>query len=151
MSGPLNHSPARIVAQAIADLSLASFNATTWGLYVGMLPDTPDEAICVFNTTGVIQGRIQFTGETIEMHGVQVRIRGRYEEKTYAKARAIAVALDTQIRRTLVTIGSDTYRIFSFNRTSSVIPLGADSPTTKRRSFAVNGIVSVRAVPGTGT
>jgi len=149
MSGSLDYSPARVLLSALADLSLGAIGASQWALYAAFMPDRPDDAISLYNTTGLTQGRIQINGETQEQHGIQVRIRSATEEAGWAKARAIAVALDTSIRETEVSVASDAFILHSTNRTSDVISLGLESPTTKRRLYTINVTASIRQLAGT--
>lgn len=113
-----------------------------WPIYVGHMPDTPDEALCVYDTVGIQHGRIQETGETQEHHGVQIRVRAMSYPVGRNKAVGIAQTLDAILRNTVV-VGSDTYFIQSATRTGGIPYLGLEKDGV-RRLFTVNALLSLR-------
>jgi len=151
MTGFLFHSPAEVIHQALLDLSLANEPSYgyDWPAFVDHLPEEDDDSICVYNTEGTIQGRIQHDGEPVEFHGIQVAVRSAGKANGRLKAHRIARALDTQVRRTEVTVGSVLYLIQSFNRTTEVVSAGFDKDT-RRHLHTINGTLSVIQT-GTGS
>ena len=145
MSGALTHSPADIVRTRLIELTLGTNPAsnTAWPIFVSSEPDTPDNCITIYDTLGRDQGRVMWTGERQEMHGIQVRIRSQTHALGYTKARAIAVALDESIESDLVTIDATDYCLHSITRTSDVLALGLQKPASRRYLFTVNALVSV--------
>jgi len=152
MSGILNHSPAEIIQYYLDDQSLATLPSSDgfWPVFAGVLPTTPSNAICVYNTEGRISGREHVTGETQHHHGVQIRVRCDSYSTGYAKAMEIANNLDS-LHRVEVPIASDTYMLQAVSQTTDILDLGMDdAPATRRRSFVLNALVSVRPNAGTG-
>lgn len=155
MSGLLNHSPALIVANYLVDSGLASGPGPggSWPVFVNKEPDVPDECITVYDADGRLEGRTHVDGEMQEHAGIQVRVRVAPHRivEGYQKTKTILRNFDTQVLRTLVTIGSNTYKIQAITRQSDVIPLGDESPTSRRYVQVANALVSLTQLPGTGS
>jgi hypothetical protein len=116
-----------------------------WQVIVGAFPATdPDNCICVYNTSGYIDGFFQRTGEVIERPGVQIVARGRNYETAQDKLAQLMLGLDT-FKPAIVTLPEDGvhYVVYSVTRTSSAFDLGED-PTRQRRLVAVNYLVTYR-------
>jgi len=146
MAGSLAHSPADILRYSLIALGLGADPTAvspTWPIYVGAEPNVPDNVITLYDTEGRSDGRMNPTGERAEHHGIQVRVRAINHTTGYAKARAIAVALDESIVLTTVTISGTTYLIHAVSRTSDVIPLGKDVSTSKRSLFTINALAAL--------
>lgn len=150
--GPLDHSPADIIRKMLVNLGLGvtpsysaagKYNGSPWPVFAGGEPDTPDSAITVYDTAGVDHGRLMVTGERPEHHGILIRVRSAAHTAGYAKARAIAVALDTDVSFEAATIGSTTYIVWAVTRTTDVLDIGKET-NTNRDLFTVNAIVSLR-------
>jgi hypothetical protein len=146
MSGALDDSPADIMRQLIEDLSLGADPSGTasWPIYSSREPNDPDDCITLYDTSGDLQDTHQKDGEVQEFHGIQLRIRSSDPATGYAKARALAVALDETILQDCVTLGSNIYAVYSVTRKSGVIPLGKESPTSMRNLFTINAVVRLR-------
>ena len=146
MSGSLAHSPSEIIQNLIVDLGLGVLPSAggSWPVYRASIPDAPDNVITVIRTAGRLQGRRQPTGETIEHYGIQITIRGTTPTIGDTKARAIADAFDTSVLRDSVTISSNVYVVQAITRASGPIPLGDESPESKRQIFTLNITASIR-------
>ena len=147
MPGTLTHSPEYILSVLFINLGLAQdpeVGTTNWPVYYSEEPDSPDNAITIYGTDGIFDGRTMFDGEMQERHGIQIRVRSNDHDTGFTKMRQLAVALDETIYRNGVTIGGTNYRVHSFSRTSGPISLGKDSPETKRDLFTLNGTLIVR-------
>lgn len=146
MSGSLVHSPADIVRRALVTLGLGTLPTASgsWPIAVSQEPDTPDEAITLYDTSGRIDGRTHVDGEIQEFPGLQVRVRSANPVTGYTKAQAIAVALDQSIRLTNVTIGANVYKIYAITRTGTVNAIGKEIETSKRNLFTINAVASIR-------
>lgn len=155
MPGPLTYSPADVIRQLLIDLALANdFDSLTWPAFSAQEPSSPDNLITVFDTPSVEEGRIHVSGEKAEHHGVQVRVRANTHTEGFAKARAIAVGLDTQVYQATVHVVAAQYLVHSVNRSGGVIslgkeliPFGKEVQPAKRSIFTVNFLVSVRELP----
>lgn len=152
MSGQLNHSPAQILQYYLDDQLLATLPESdgSWPVFAGLLPDTPSNAICVYNTESKLDGRENINGEMQEHHGIQIRFRSDTYSAGWQKAVAVALNLDA-LHRVEVPIGSETYLIQAVSRTGGIIDLSMDEvPATRRRNFVLNALMSVRENAGTG-
>jgi hypothetical protein len=146
VSSVLAHTPARVLAQVLIDLGLATNpEATTpgpWPVYAGKEPDEPDDALTVRTTAGRDLGRSGPDSTRVELYGVQVRVRSAVEQEGYLKAQAIALALDIVYRRA-VAVGDSTYMLQHAARTGPPLPLGTDSPQTERWLCTLNFLLSL--------
>lgn len=148
MSGSLTDSPQYIVRQLLVDLGVAvtpDGSATSWPVYDGSEPDTPDNCITVYGTDPEIQGHNLTDGEVTEQYGFQVRVRSVTNETGGSKAREIAQALDKSVNLTVVTISPSSYVVVAVTRGSGPIPLGKE-PSTKRYLHTINCKASIRQV-----
>lgn len=147
MPGLLHHSQAKIVQEILIAYSLGSRpqGADAWPVYATKEPDTPDDVITVYNTTGVVGANTQVDGEYWEEHGVQIRVRCALDEVGYLKAKQIANLLDVDILREPVAIDGSNYCIHCINRTSDVLSLGT-MVGSNRRLFTVNALAYLREV-----
>jgi len=146
MPGSLDHSPADVLRRVLIALGVGTDPALggSWPIFAAGEPDKPDSAITVYDTTGTQQGRTHTDGEVQEHHGVQVRIRAASHSAGYAKARDVATALDRDLYQEIATLGAARYMIHAATRTSDVLTLGRESPTSKRTLFTLNAVLSVR-------
>jgi hypothetical protein len=146
VSSVLAHTPARVLAQVLIDLGLATNpEAATpgpWPVYAGKEPDEPDDALTVRTTAGRDLGRSGPDSTRVELYGVQVRVRSAVEQEGYLKAQAIALALDIVYRRA-VAVGDSTYMLQHAARTGPPLPLGTDSPQTERWLCTLNFLLSL--------
>ena len=162
MSGDADHAPGQVIQQMLEDLGIghvppeSGVITADWPIFWDYLPDAPDNAICVYDTDPRNQGRIHFTGEQIEQYGIQVRVRGTSVELTQLKAKSVAVAFDSHVLRRQVTVDTPAaiagYVVQSVNRVSGPIRLGVEAGVSRRRSFTINAVTSLRMDDvGTGT
>ncbi len=144
MSGALTHSPADILSQLMVDLSLGTrpSSQSTWPVYISMEPSTPDSVITLQDTESVPQGRHMANGEVQEQFGVQVRVRAATHATAFAKARAIAVSLDTNVAYTGVAIDSSGYTIHNVSRKSGPLAIGKE-PESRRDIFTINVVMAI--------
>lgn len=146
----MNHSPAYIITQYLISEGLLTDpqDSGDWPVYVGSLPDgddVVDDAVGCFDQTPVKDGRLM-QGENIFHAGGQILLRAKEYNTGYAKAQAIATALE-QIDRDEQVIGSDTYRIDNVTQTTGVVVIGQEEENSKRRElFSVNFITTLKEV-----
>lgn len=166
MSGPLSHSPSRIIEEYFI---LEAFGIDPndwpgsgdipngqWPIYAGRMPDRPDDAINVNDTVGRDFGYTQMDSERQEMYGIQVMIRALDQDVGWRKSQNLAMALDRITRYPVVLSSAETgsgtgpgsmgvnYLIHSVFRTTQVIDLGRDTPQGKRQLFTINAIATIR-------
>jgi hypothetical protein len=146
MSGIIAHSPSDVVAHVLWGLELGTDPEANgaWPAGVGGEPDSPDNCITVYDTTGRSLGREGPTGRRTEYYGIQARVRAAAHTVGWAKANAIAVALDraSYVRVTIDGIG---YRMETFIRTGPVISFGEARTQSPRRVFVINGLAVIGA------
>jgi len=137
--------PSKIIRQLLIDLDLAAEGTSLdWSCFYSLFPDTPDSAICVFDTAALPDGRLMKTGERIEHPGIMVEVRAIVYEDAYTKAQAVAAALDSQIRSSVVLEGEGTYLLHNVSRSGSIIHLGIEEEGERRRhSFTINATITI--------
>lgn len=141
------HSPAMVLQQAIinAGHAVSPPTAADWACYVDYMPDGPevgDRAVCVYNTTPILDGRIMTTGKHIEHPGWQVKVRAPNHPTGFGKIKDILQFFEGVLRLS-VTIGSDSYKIQSISRTSGIVPIGRGKDMQQREHFTINGITTI--------
>jgi hypothetical protein len=143
----LDHTPSDVVRRLLIDLGQGS-DGGTWPVYSTNEPDSPDDCITVYDTTGRDYGR-DHLGERSEHPGIQVRIRASDAYDGFKKAQAVAVAMDRVVRQTvdldaLVGTGITQYFVYEISRTGNVLPLGKEMPASERTLFTINAVVTLR-------
>lgn len=113
-----------------------------WPIYIGTLPDSPDNLISIYDTTPIKDGRMM-SGETIIHPGIQIRVRSRGYTMGFDRLASVIANLDN-LKRVQISYNSDSYLISSFQRTSDPLPLGVDPDNRLRQGFTVNGTVSLQ-------
>lgn len=152
MSGTLTKPQAEIVAQLLINLTLGSEVAATaiaqeaWPVYVLTQGSDIDRSICVFNTSGKISGSKQIDGEVQEMFGVQIKIRDTAIPSGYAKASAIALALDSYYSLSNLVVEEDEFVVYALTRTSPIMFIGFERPENLLPVFTLNYTVSIRQI-----
>lgn len=144
----LLHNPARVLRQLLIDLGLGVQAAYAAGVYTGGAwpvfasgePPTPDECLTVRGTLGTDFGYSQPGGELLQYHGFQVRVRAGSDETGYARASSILAALNEGGYPVAVTVESTPYCVGDA-WTKGVIPLGKETPESKRSLFTINGLL----------
>lgn len=147
MAGRLRHQPCAIVRQLLVAKGVGSDPSLkqSWPVFESGSPDKPDSAITVYDSTGILQGRIQYNGETQLRHGLQFMIRAAGTTAGGAKAQELADLLDKQVEWNTVSIGNNRYIVQSIGRTSDVLALGKE-PGTQRSLFSINATATLRQV-----
>ncbi len=145
MPGTLLHSVDDVIRRMLVQLGLVADPDVSplgsWPGYTADEPSSPDNVVTVYGTTGRDFGRIMIDGERPEHEGFQVRVRAVDHPTGFRKARALAVALDTLVYRQQVsggTLSPNVYCVHSISRTSNVIPLGKETPKSRRKLFTIN-------------
>lgn len=152
MSGAMNHPLSQIIQRYLITRSLgtAPEDQGSWPVFFSNRSKSPNDCITIYDTEGITSGRKMKGGEVQEHLGIQVMVRSEDLAEGYRKCHAIILDFDQQVSRTLVPMGSDTYRIQSISRTSAVISAGREKGTGCRLHSA-NAVVSLRLLPGTGS
>lgn len=138
--------PSKIILQLLINEELlvaADSTETDWKGFIGYLPNDPDSAACIYDTEGVMDGRLMKTGFRIIHPGFQVVVRGKGFAATYARAQQIALAFDA-VSNTPVVVEENLYFINNITRTSPVLHLGRETEGSRNRHvFSVNAILTM--------
>jgi hypothetical protein len=143
----LHHSQSDVLRWLLISLGIGTDPTTegSWPIHASSEPDSPDDLITVYDTTGVTSGRIQRTGETVEHRGITIQVRGTDHQTAWAKADALRVALDESISTSPVTIGGYSYVVYAVTVKSGPLSLGTE-PNTNRFLFTINAVMSLRQI-----
>jgi hypothetical protein len=145
MTVALGTTPAHLVRKLLVDLGLcAEPPAGPWPAYVLSEPDSPSAVVTVYNTAGTLSARQQHDGSMEEFFGVQVRLRVDPDKTRVgvAKLQAIAVAL-SGVSNVPVTAEGYTCTVENLRRTSSVLSLGDESGSSRRKVFTANFLATL--------
>lgn len=135
-------SPADIIYALLEDLDVPQ--SGTWQMFVGFLPDFPDNAICIYDAEGTMDGRIMSSGERIIHPGVQIMVRSLGYREGWDKAEAIALLLDEQQKVSVAVESDGTYILDCVSRTSPVVSVGMEQINDRRRNgFTINMTITV--------
>ncbi len=150
MASGITESPARIVRQLLVDLAQcvlpAAQSNVDWQASVNVEPVAPDNVVTVYNTGAVEDSGVNFDGTRVEHPTLQVRLRSTLDQVGYTKARTICVALDSVYRR-VVTVNSVGFLVQRVKRTTDVLFIGYDEPTSKRWVYTFNLSFTVGLAP----
>jgi len=145
----MNYSPADILRQAIVNsgnASLASLSSDNeWPIFVGHMPDSPNDVLCVYDTSGNRNGRIMSTGENIDKPGFQLRVRADDYAEAYSKINEITTYLST-IKMNVVAISGTSYKIHSVTKIGTILSLGQETDSHRRCEFTMNGTLTLTAL-----
>lgn len=139
----MNHTVADIIRHLLIDLGQGTIPSAngSWPIYAHNLPDTPDNAIVIYDTAGILDGRSGADSIMEEHYGIEVMVRSS-AVTGYTKADAIAIALDT-VSNATVTIATTSYTVHAITRKSGVLKAGTETPTSKRYLFTTNAVVAL--------
>jgi len=119
-----------------------------WPLYLNFLPDDQPSKVktnagAIYDTSGVLDGRIMTTGEVIEHHGIQLRIRCQTYSAGWKKIRDV-VAMIRKIQNTEVTVNSYTFLLLNVTQTTTIVNIGVDEQ--RRWNFTINLLASIKEI-----
>lgn len=142
------HTPAEVLRAALVNGGLgvlpSSSPTPVWPIYVGHLPQSPDLAICVYDTAGRRDGRLM-VGESISKPGWQIRVRANDYSTAAGKIKAIQQALDA-VDQLALTIGSDDYLLVAVTQTGTPLSLGQEPEATRRDNITLNGTITLKEI-----
>jgi len=142
--------PAFIMREYLIDEGLVTDpdSSTDWPAYIGQLPDDnniKDDIVACIDTTPIKDGRIMEDGENIFHYGFQLLIRAIDYNTCYAKASALASALEL-VNRDEVVISGTTYRLDNVTQATGVVSLGQEEGSKRRELFSVNFLVTLKEI-----
>lgn len=142
---PLEHSPSNIVRYLLVGFAQGIIPVTindVWPIYVASEPTSPDNVVTIYDTSGIVEGRLQGSGVVPEHFGFQVRVRAQTHEAGWAKIKQIANCMDTTVNRTVVTVSTNNYVVEAITRRGGIITLGKE-PNSSRIVFTLNATVAI--------
>ena len=144
MTTLLLHPPAEILVQLLVDAGqVAAYDATPWPMFWDQEPDSPDNCVTAFGTAGIVDGVSQIDGEIWEHHGFQLRVRSSKPADGYAKIAALRSYMSKSVSYQLVNVAGTQYTVYALVMRQAIMPLGKDTPHSKRSIFTTNGLMSV--------
>lgn len=140
-------SPACVIQNYLINQGLATnpIDGGSWPVYCGLLPDSPDNAIAVFDTTGISQGKAHVTGETFWNYGIQVMVRSKTESVGSAKVLAIYSDFEN-LRRHRLTLQGIRWQIDVINLPAGHTLIGYESEASRRRIYTMNLLVPMGTI-----
>lgn len=145
----LAKSPAFVLSSYIIEeleLMTDPVDGDDWPLFSSHLPDGINSCGCMYDTTGIRDGRIMSTGEMVEHHGIQLTIRAAEYEAGRAKAEEIALALDATYNGSISIESGVDFELQNVKRMSSVVALGLEIDSKRNYLFTVDFLVTLRQV-----
>ena len=136
----MQHSPSDVIAKLLVDLSVGTDpdNGSAWPVYVAKEPTNPDNAITIYDTSGIPFGR-GMDGEIWEDFSFQVRVRSTTHVIGWRKAWAVREAL-RGVYQASVSLSS-TYLVHAITRIGSVVIAGKEG--AQRSLFTVNAFATI--------
>lgn len=142
------HLPSEVLQHALAKAGYGVLRSQkpqgAWPVHAEHLPTAPDNAICVYTTAGIKDGR-RMGGVTDRHQGWQIRIRAVDLRTALVKAAEIEAWLDTVLRLP-VTVADRDYTIQAVTQTTGVTPLGQEPTGQRRDEVVLNGLISFSEV-----
>lgn len=136
----------------MVDLGLASLPSsnTSWPAFPDREPESPDQAITVYNIEPELVGTSMLSGSQIQREGFQVRIRDSTQNGL--KARTVARVLEAVTGTTVTLNDSDSgnvdvsYLINMILRNNGPLYLGTASPQSGLHLFTINFITDLKEI-----
>lgn len=132
-----------IMRQLLLDLLLGTDGGDEWAIFVGLLPDTPDKAIAIYDTAGKLDGRLMTTGKQIEHKGIQIIVRAPEYLDAINKSNEIMDTLDLQNRIDVEMESDRVYLIQNISRSGATLPLGLNEDDRRRYHFSSNALITL--------
>jgi len=137
-------SPAVLIASLLVQvgnlMSLPS-SKEEWPMYVAHLPDLKANSGVIYDTAGLLDGRLMKTGEVIEHYGLEIHIRSNKYDTGFSKINELANALDL-VHNITVDVDSDLgFQIVSVNKMTPATYAGLDEE--RRFNFTTNYCASI--------
>lgn len=146
MANDFESSPADVLAALLVSAGLGTDPSDDggWPVFATSEPDSPDEVITVYDTTGKSDGRLHVTGESTAHFGFQIRVRSLLPADGWLKADSIRNWLALGVYQDNVTLGSKNYLVHAATNIGQVLSLGKEVPASRRSLFTLNGYIVLR-------
>jgi hypothetical protein len=146
----MKHTPSAIIQHLLVVEGFASAPAgrvSKWPCFITSLPDgkeAPDEALAVYDTTGILDGRLM-VGNVIQHYGIMIRVRSITYTIGYLKIQAIADWFSTLRRKSIAIKDAEdlTYTLHNAKQASTIASLGPETGVSRREHFTLNLLLTV--------
>lgn len=139
------HSPADVLRHWVTQNGLGVMGGQPgeWPCFCSIEPNSPDDVLTFTDTTSRQFGASQYSGEGFDHPGVQIRIRSGSYIKGYRKAHELKTFLDQVVYLSSVIVEGSEYLIQAISRSSDIISIGQDAPSSATRQFSLNMTMSI--------
>jgi hypothetical protein len=150
MAGPLTHSPAEItqvlLQEKFPQLAIFSTNEPDAGGMEFGGQVIGDLTITVYDTDGKGDGRAMVDGTLFNHWGLQIRVRSSEHRDGWVQANTIRNFLAEGVQQAVVVMPDDSsmYLIWCYANIGQVLPLGKQTPQSKRSIFTINCTAAIR-------
>lgn len=118
-------------------------DTSPWPVYVSQEPDTPDNVVTVYDTSGITEGRIHNDGVVPEQMGILVRVRSVDYVTGWAQMNKIVETADEKIYRNRVLVKGILYLVHSMTRRGAINSLGRFQQAGDREALTANFTVTL--------
>jgi len=138
--------PAEVLRAALTDAGVVDAPALQdgghWPCFVNYMPDTPSRVVAIYDTTGILEGRVMRTGATVRHPGWQIRVRADDYPSLWARVSLIQTALDA-IRNTGVVVDGSRRTMAAVTQTGDALDLGQEPNALGRNNATLNGTMTI--------
>lgn len=114
----------------------------SWPGFYGSMPAEPTNAVAIYDTTPVVHGRVMKTGELVQAHGVQIKVRGADYLTGYQKIAAIKTLLLEDTKLKSIAFASKTFWLLAFKQSLDIVKLYKEEAAIAE-VFTYNGTLSL--------
>jgi hypothetical protein len=148
MSGPLYHSPAKIVLELLVQAGEVSVpSGTGWPGFVNTNPAANVQCLSFVDTPGFIRGKTHVDSESQQKYGLQILARSPDPTLPFRKLNELLGILDA-ISNTIVDVDDYRYNVAAITPSSPVLRIGREQPEDVLTVCSLNLIVSIRQLQG---
>lgn len=148
MSGPLEHSPADIVAYLLVSKGQANaHNVAGWPTFINNTPKTPGQYLSLVDTAGRLSGKTHVDSEPQIHHGVQLLAKSPNPTLPFRKLTELLGFLSS-VANEVVVLEDSHYIVKATTATSSVLRIGREQPEDVLTVCSLNLVCSIRQLLG---
>ena len=135
-------SPAHVLSEALKRPIANGGLLYTQPLFVGTVPDQPENLLVIYNTSPVLNGRLHKTGRSVIKPGIQVYARATKttsmaaSEVAFARLQMIQTWMDG-VRQLIVPVGGESYKIHAIRQASGIVAVGLTEKNTYESTLNV--------------
>lgn len=148
-----DHSPADIIRhllvnqdQGILPENWNGVSRDEWPISCNAVLPNPDRTIATIDTEGNDEGSFQWDGDLQGQNGVQFQIRADTFQQGWRKVNLLFNFTSKGVYDVRVDIDETTYLVHSITPTSDALPIGNETPTSKRQLFTLNLLTSISKI-----